>query len=93
MNNERLFSLDLYKEGHDTTKLASMCKLKAGRLAREVTDSCLQYWGGMGFTDEVLVSRFYRDMRVMSIGGGTDEIMLSIISKHMGTLPVASKAK
>lgn len=46
--------------GKDVTKLASMCKLKAGRLAREVTDSCLQYWGGMGFTNEVLVSRFYR---------------------------------
>ena len=30
--------------------LASMAKLKAGRLAREVTDACLQYWGGMGFT-------------------------------------------
>ena len=46
--------------GKDVTKLASICKLKAGRLAREVTDSCLQYWGGMGFTNEVLVSRFYR---------------------------------
>jgi citronellyl-CoA dehydrogenase len=33
--------------------LASMVKLKAGRLAREVTDSCLQYYGGMGFTNEV----------------------------------------
>jgi len=47
-------------QGHDVTKLASMSKLKAGRLAREVTDSCLQFWGGMGFTSEVLVSRFYR---------------------------------
>jgi citronellyl-CoA dehydrogenase len=44
----------------DVTQLASMIKLKAGRLAREVTDSCLQYWGGMGFTNDVLVSRFYR---------------------------------
>ena len=43
-------------KGEDVTKLASMCKLKAGRLAREVSDSCLQYWGGMGFTNEVLVS-------------------------------------
>ncbi|CAG0907891.1 unnamed protein product, partial [Darwinula stevensoni] len=80
-------TVDLYKEGNDTTQLASMCKLKAGRLCREVTDSCLQYWGGMGFTDEVHVSRFYRDCRVMSIGAGADEVMLSIISKYMGTLP------
>ncbi|OXB67479.1 hypothetical protein ASZ78_016701, partial [Callipepla squamata] len=49
----------LYVEGNDVTKFASMAKLKAGRLAREVTDSCLQFWGGMGFTSEVLVSRFY----------------------------------
>ena len=46
--------------GEDVTRLASMCKLKAGRLSREVTDSCLQYWGGMGFTNDVLVSRMYR---------------------------------
>ncbi|XP_009947485.1 PREDICTED: probable acyl-CoA dehydrogenase 6, partial [Leptosomus discolor] len=54
------FFLALYVEGNDVTKFASMAKLKAGRLAREVTDSCLQFWGGMGFTSEVLVSRFYR---------------------------------
>lgn len=77
----------LYVEGNDVTKFASMAKLKAGRLAREVTDSCLQFWGGMGFTSEVLVSRFYRDLRLMSIGGGTDETMLSIICKFMETLP------
>ena len=37
-------------EGHDVTKLASMAKLKAGRLAREIADGCLQFWGGMGYT-------------------------------------------
>ncbi|XP_009695685.1 PREDICTED: probable acyl-CoA dehydrogenase 6 [Cariama cristata] len=77
----------LYVEGNDVTKFAAMAKLKAGRLAREVTDSCLQFWGGMGFTSEVLVSRFYRDLRLVSIGGGTDETMLSIICKYMETLP------
>lgn len=69
------------------TKLASMSKLKAGRLSRELTDSCLQYWGGMGYTAEVGVSRAYRDMRLLSIGAGADEVMLSIICKYMGTLP------
>ncbi|ESO96563.1 hypothetical protein LOTGIDRAFT_115779 [Lottia gigantea] len=77
----------LYIEGNDVTKLASMCKLKGGRLARELIDSCLQYWGGMGFTNEVLVSRLYRDFRLISIGGGADEVMLSIICKYMNTLP------
>lgn len=77
----------LYIKGNDVTKLASMAKLKAGRLARELGDSCLQYWGGMGFTSDVLVSRFYRDARLMSIGAGADEVMLSIICKYMDTLP------
>jgi citronellyl-CoA dehydrogenase len=73
--------------GEDMTLLASMAKLKAGRLRREVSDSCLQYWGGMGFMEETAVSRAYRDGRLASIGGGADEVMLSIICKHMGTLP------
>ncbi|KAM9493082.1 putative acyl-CoA dehydrogenase 6 [Clarias gariepinus] len=77
----------MYIKGNDVTKLASMAKLKAGRLARELGDSCLQYWGGMGFTSDVLVSRFYRDSRLMSIGAGADEVMLSIICKYMDTLP------
>lgn len=80
-------ALGKYLQGEDVTKLASMGKVKAGRLAREVMDSCLQYWGGMGFTSDVLVSRMYRDMRLISIGGGADEVMLSIISKYMGSLP------
>ncbi len=71
----------------DMTELASMAKLKAGRLCREVTDSCLQYWGGMGFTWDNSVSRAWRDLRLISIGGGADEIMLTIICKHMGILP------
>lgn len=50
----------LYIKGNDVTMLASMAKLKGGRLARELSDSCLQFWGGMGFTSDVLVSRFYR---------------------------------
>ncbi|KAK2168676.1 hypothetical protein LSH36_15g16009 [Paralvinella palmiformis] len=76
-----------YIRGEDVTYLASMCKLKVGRLARQVTDSCLQYWGGMGYTKEVKVSRMYRDFRLVSIGGGADEVMLGIICKYMETLP------
>ncbi|XP_064643541.1 probable acyl-CoA dehydrogenase 6 [Lineus longissimus] len=86
-------AIGLYVHGNDVTKLASMCKLKAGRLMREVFDGCLQYWGGMGFTSDVLVSRFYRDFRLVSIGAGADEVMLSIISKYMGILPMPPSVK
>jgi citronellyl-CoA dehydrogenase len=70
--------------GEDATRLATVCKLKAGRLAREVADGCLQFWGGMGFTEEVDISRIWRDGRLSSIGGGADEVMLQILSKLMG---------
>lgn len=107
-----------YAAGKDVTLLASMAKLKGGRLAREVPDACLQFWGGacaavaalpsapchvtrslarrlrhrvplpgMGFTAEVPVSRYYRDMRLLAIGGGADEVMLGIIAKTFGILP------
>ena len=73
--------------GEKVTKLASMAKLKAGRLTREVADSCLQFWGGMGFMWDNPASQLYRDGRLGSIGGGADEIVLGIICKLMDTLP------
>lgn len=76
-----------YIHGEDVTLKASMAKLKIGRLSREVTDACLQYWGGMGFMWDNPVSRAYRDTRLVSIGGGADEVMLSIICRLMGILP------
>ena len=78
---------ELFLAGQDMTRLASMCKLKAGRLLREVSDSCMQYWGGMGYMWESKIARMFRDSRLASIGGGADEIMLSIICKLDGTLP------
>jgi citronellyl-CoA dehydrogenase len=86
-------AVEQYVSGRDVTKLASMAKLKCGRLMREVADSCLQYWGGMGYTWDNPVSRAYRDGRLVSIGGGADEIMLGIICKLEGTLPGKSNRK
>ena len=64
-----------------------MAKLKSSRLLRTVPDSCMQYWGGMGYTWDNRVSRLYRDGRLASIAGGADEVMLGIISKYMHILP------
>jgi len=80
-------AVEMYVSGRDVTKLASMAKLKCGRLSREVSDACLQYWGGMGFTWDNPISQAYRDSRLVSIGGGADEVMLGIICKLEGTLP------
>ncbi len=79
--------------GKDVTMLASMAKLKGGRLLRECSDACLQYWGGMGFMWDNPASKAFRDTRLMSIGGGADEIMLGIIAKLMGILPGKKKPK
>ncbi len=73
--------IDAQEDAMKVTKIASMCKLKAGRLVREVADTCLQFYGGMGYMEETPISRYFRDTRLTSIGGGADEIMLGIIAK------------
>ncbi len=78
-------------DGEDISRLASMAKLKAGRLGREVADSCLQYYGGMGYMEETRITRVFRDSRLLSIGGGADEVMLGIIAKSEGILPGKKK--
>ncbi len=71
--------------GRDVSLMASMAKLKTARVAREVTDGCLQFWGGQGFMWDNPVARLYRDLRLYSIGGGADEVMLRIIAKSLGS--------
>merc|ERR1719242_1518789 len=82
---------ELIEREEDMTVMCSMLKLKVGRLSRQVTDTCLQFWGGMGFTEEVMVSKAYRDLRLGSIAGGADEIMLGIICKLCDMLPSKQK--
>lgn len=77
----------VYVAGGDMTREVSMAKLKAGRLAREVADTCLQFHGGMGYVEEYPIARYFRDSRLLSIGAGADEIMLEIIAKIEGIFP------
>ncbi|HEY3058530.1 MAG TPA: acyl-CoA dehydrogenase family protein [Chloroflexota bacterium] len=70
--------------GQDATRFATVAKLTAGRLVRKVADTCLQFHGGIGYMDETWTSRFFRDSRLLSIGGGTDEIMLSVLARMDG---------
>jgi citronellyl-CoA dehydrogenase len=73
--------------GEDMTREASMAKYKVGKLLRETADWCMQFHGGIGYMEETWVSRYYRDSRLTSIGGGADEVMLGIIAKYEGILP------
>jgi citronellyl-CoA dehydrogenase len=66
------------------TKMASIAKLKAGRLQREVADTCIQFHGGIGYMEETWTARYFRDSRLLSIGGGADEVMLRILAQLEG---------
>lgn len=70
--------------GQDASKEISMGKLMAGEVINKVADGCLQMHGGMGFMNETLISRAYRDSRLISIGGGANEVMLDVIAKLEG---------
>jgi citronellyl-CoA dehydrogenase len=73
-----------YAAGEDVSRMATIAKLKVGRLIRDVADTCVQYHGGMGYAEEMWVARYYRDARLVSIGGGADEVMLRIITMMEG---------
>lgn len=70
--------------GEDIIRGASVAKLTAGRLVREVADTCIQFYGGMGYMEETWTARFLRDTRLGSIGGGADEVMLQVLARLDG---------
>jgi citronellyl-CoA dehydrogenase len=70
--------------GEDTTRYATIAKLTTGRLVRKIADTCIQYHGGIGYMEETWTSRYFRDSRLLSIGGGADEVMLRILARIDG---------
>ncbi|MGX0889167.1 acyl-CoA dehydrogenase [Pseudomonas sp. ADAK2 TE3594] len=70
--------------GHSVIKEISMAKNFATDTADRITTDAVQILGGLGYMRESLVERLYRDNRILSIGGGTREVMNEIISKQMG---------
>lgn len=75
---------EAYMRGEDTTRYASIAKLTTGRLVRRIADTCLQYHGGVGYMEESWTSRYFRDSRLLSIGGGADEVMLRVLARLDG---------
>ena len=70
--------------GQSVIKEISMAKNVATDTSDRITSEAVQILGGLGFMRESLVERLYRDNRILSIGGGTREVMNEIISKQMG---------
>jgi len=75
---------EAFMRGEDTTRFATIAKLKAGRLGREVADTCLQFHGGLGYMEETWIARYFRDSRLTGIGGGADEVMLQVLARIDG---------
>lgn len=69
--------------GEDQVTEVSMAKLFACEVSDQVTYDAVQIFGGYGYMREYLVERLYRDNRILSIGGGTTEIMKEIIAKRI----------
>lgn len=74
----------MIQAGIPAIKEVSMAKNFATRTSDFVTYEATQIFGGMGFMRESLVERLYRDNRILSIGGGTHEIMNEVIAKQLG---------
>lgn len=77
-------AVDKYVGGENVSQMASIAKYLAGKLALEIPNACLQFWGGQGYMWEARISRIMRDIRLTAIGGGANEIMLQVIAKNMG---------
>src|SRR5439155_733086 len=70
-----------YAAGEDAVREVSMVKLFTAEMVNRVAYGCVQLHGGYGYMREYPVERFARDARLMTIGGGTSEIMKDIIAK------------
>ena len=75
---------EAYLAGRDTTRFATIAKIKAGKLSREVADWCVQFHGGIGYMEDTWTARFMRDTRLTAIGGGSDETMLQVLARLDG---------
>ncbi len=77
-------AVDLFDRKVEAVKEISMAKLFAGDLAQRVAYDCQQFYGGMGYIEETNIARAWRDIRLITIGGGSSEIMKEIISRLEG---------
>ena len=87
VENSRLITYKaawLYDQGREFAKEAAMAKLYASDTAMHVASEAVQVHGGYGYTDEYVVSRFFRDAKILQIGEGTNEIQRMVIARLLG---------
>jgi len=76
------YAADVLHRGGDCGTEVSMAKLFASEVANRIAYHCLQLHGGYGYIQEFPIERFFRDIRLSAISGGTSEIMREIIAKR-----------
>ncbi|MEW6297995.1 MAG: acyl-CoA dehydrogenase family protein [Thermodesulfobacteriota bacterium] len=76
------YAAEVLQRGGDCSTEVSMAKLFAAEVANRIAYHCLQLHGGYGYIQEFPIERFFRDIRLSPIGGGTSEIMREIIAKR-----------
>ena len=76
------YAADVLNRGEDCSTEVSMAKLFASEVANRIAYHCLQLHGGYGYIEEFPIERFFRDIRLSPIGGGTSEIMREIIARR-----------
>ena len=78
-----LKAAELKQEGARTTKESSMAKLFSGEMAVRVANEAVQIHGGYGFIKDFPVEKYYRDVKLCTIGEGTSEIQRIVISRQI----------
>ena len=62
---------------------SALCKRFCAKAAGEVIDAAMQVMGGVGYTEDVRISRLWRDVRITRMAGGTDEVMVYIAARQI----------
>jgi citronellyl-CoA dehydrogenase len=75
-------AVDLENRGQRAVREITMAKLYTSELAQRLSYDCMQIFGGFGYTTEYPISRYWRDLRLYTVGAGTSEIMKEIIAKE-----------
>lgn len=73
----------MYEQGKDVTREAAIVKYYCSESLGKIADMAMQIHGGMGFSKELPIERFYRDARINRIFEGTNEIQKGIIARHI----------
>ena len=72
-----------YRDGRVEAKEICMIKYRVYEMVQRTVEQCLQLHGGYGFLEENWITRVYRDVRVLSVGGGASELMKDLVAGYL----------